>query len=180
MPVLLGILAIIIGHKKLPKSARECCDFVASTAPRYKDIGATLVFSFAGSAVLLGLGLNTQLQDALTSLNAPAIVTVNLVVLIIAIVGGPLSATATATTLGGVAFTVLTAAVIDPALAVCAILVAISTEGASLPGGPSIFIAADIAEVNPAETFLPLVLFYVLPFLAIAVVVAFGLLPIPH
>jgi TRAP-type C4-dicarboxylate transport system permease large subunit len=180
IPIALGVLAIIIGHKKLPRTGKDWYAFIASTAPRYKDIGATLVFSFAGSAVLLALGLNDQLQAALTSLQAPAIVTVILVVVIIAVVGGPLSATATAATLGGVAFTVLTAAGIDPSLAVCAILVAISTEGASPPGGPSIFIAAGIAEVNPARTFLPLVLWYVLPFLVIAVIVAFGIIPIPH
>ncbi|KPG82431.1 TRAP transporter large permease subunit [Frigoribacterium sp. RIT-PI-h] len=180
IPVLLGLIAIVIGHKKLPKTFSDWYSFIASTGPRYKDIGATLVFSFAGSAVLLGLGLNEQLQTALNSLEAPAVVTVFLVVLIIAVVGGPLSATATAATLGGVAFTVLTAAGIDPTLAVCAVLVAISTEGASPPGGPSIFIAAGIAEVNPAKTFAPLVIWYVVPFLVIAVVVAFGLIPIPH
>jgi TRAP-type C4-dicarboxylate transport system permease large subunit len=180
IPVLLGILSLIVGRKMLPRTARDWFTFIASTAPRYKDIGATLVFSFAGSAVLLALGLNTELQAALTSLNAPAFITVLLVVVIIAVVGGPLSATATAATLGGVAFTVLVAAGVDPSLAVCAILVAISTEGASPPGGPSIFISASIAEVNPAKTFLPLVLFYVLPFLAIAMIVAFGILPIPH
>ena len=179
IPVLLGIISLIIGRKMLPQTARDWFAFMASTAPRYKDIGATLVFSFAGSAVLIALGLDKQLGDALGSLNAPALVTVALVILIIAVVAGPLSATATAATLGGVSFTILVAAGIHPALAVCAILVAISTEGASPPGGPSIFIAAGIAEVNPAKTFAPLILFYVLPFLVIAVIVAFGLIPIP-
>ncbi|MFJ5696437.1 TRAP transporter large permease subunit [Arthrobacter sp. NPDC093125] len=180
IPVLLGILSLIIGRKQLPSSPRAWYDFIASTAPRFKDIGATLVFSFAGSAVLLALGLDKQLRDALTGLNAPAIVTVLIIVVIIALVGGPLSATATAATLGGGAFAVLVAAGVHPALAVCAIMVAISTEGASPPGGPSIFISASIAEVNPAKTFVPLVVFYVVPFLVIPVVVAFNLLPIPH
>lgn len=179
IPVLLGLISMALGWRMLPRTPRAWFDFIASTAPRYKDIGATLVFSFAGSAVLIALGLDKQLTETLTSLNAPVVITVLIIVLMITIIGGPLSATATVATVGGVAFTVMVAAGINPALAACAILVAVSTEGASPPGGPSIFISASIAEVNPVKTFIPLITFYVVPYIALAMIVAFGLLPIP-
>ena len=53
MPVLLDILGLIVGRRNLPRGTGEWVSFVRGVAPRYKDIGATLVFSFAGSAVLL-------------------------------------------------------------------------------------------------------------------------------
>ena len=179
IPVLLGLISMALGRKMLPRTGHEWFGFISSTAPRFKDIGATLVFSFAGSAVLLALGLDKQLVDTLNSLNAGAVITVLIVVLMITIIGGPLSATATVATVGGVAFTVMVAAGINPVLAACAILVAVSTEGASPPGGPSIFISAGIAEVSPVKTFIPLIVFYVVPYIVLAMIVAFGLLPIP-
>jgi TRAP-type C4-dicarboxylate transport system permease large subunit len=180
MPVSLGVLGLIVGRRLLPKSGREWVAFATKAAPRYKDIGATLVFSFAGSAVLLKLGLEKQLQDAITSLNAPTILTVLLVVVIIVLVGGPLSATATAATIGGSSFAVLTAVGVDPNFAVAAILVAISTADASPPGGPAIFIGSGIAQVDPGTTFRPLLLYYVFPFILFAVAVAMGIVPAPH
>lgn len=179
MPVLLGVLGLIAGRRNLPRTVAGWGTLVAGAAPRYKDIGATLVFSFAGSAVLLSLGLDQQLKDMITSLNAPAIVTVLIVVVIIVLVGGPLSATATAATIGGASFAVLTAVGVHPSLAVAAILVAISTADASPPGGPAIFIGSGIAQVDPGRTFVPLIVYYVLPFIVFAVAVAMGVIPSP-
>ncbi|WIY84241.1 TRAP transporter large permease subunit [Propionimicrobium sp. PCR01-08-3] len=179
MPVLLGLIGLLVGRKQLPKSGKEWFGFVSKVAPRYKDIGATLVFSFAGSAVLLELGLDQQLQTAITSLHLPAILTTLIVVVVIVLVGGPLSATATAATIAGAAFAVLTAIGVDPALAVATIMVSISTADASPPGGPAIFIGSGIAQVDPGTTFKPLILYYVLPFIIFAVAIAMGVVPTP-
>ena len=180
MPVLLGIIGLIIGRKNLPHSTKGWVAMGREVAPKYRDLGATLVFSFAGSAVLLELGLDTQLASAITSLNAPAIIVALMVVVIIVLVGGPLGATATAATVGGASFAVLTAAGADPSFAVAAILVAISTADASPPGGPAIYIGSGLAGVSPGKTFVPLIVLYVLPFILFAVAIAMGFVPAPH
>ncbi|MCI9888787.1 TRAP transporter large permease subunit [Micrococcales bacterium 31B] len=180
IPVLLALLALAIGHKNLPRSPREWYHFTVKTGPRYKDIGATLVFAFAGGAVLTSLGLADQLSAVLNGLNASPILMCIIVAVMVVLVAGPLSSTATIATIGGIGFSVLVAAGVHPVLAACVVLVAASTEGASPPGASAIYIATGIAGVNPVKTFMPLVYLYVLPILAIAALIGMGWLPVPH
>lgn len=65
-----------------------------------------------------------------------------------------------------------------PAAAATTILVFASTEGASPPGAAPIYIASGIAGVDPAKTFARLILWFVIPTLAIGVAIAVGALPI--
>lgn len=178
--MLLGLLALLLGRKKLPKGARGWYDFVAKTAPRYRDIGATLVFAFAGGAVLTELGLADQLAAVLNGLDASPVVMSVIVAVMVVLVAGPLSSTATIATIGGIGFSVLVVAGVDPVLAACVVLVAASTEGASPPGASAIYIATGIAGVNPVKTFVPLVVLYVIPILLIAALIGPGWLPVPH
>ncbi|OII11488.1 C4-dicarboxylate ABC transporter permease [Curtobacterium sp. MCBA15_009] len=180
IPVLLGLLALLLGRKKLPKGTRGWYDFVAKTAPRYRDIGATLVFAFAGGAVLTELGLADQLAAVLNGLDASPVVMSVIVAVMVVLVAGPLSSTATIATIGGIGFSVLVVAGVDPVLAACVVLVAASTEGASPPGASAIYIATGIAGVNPVKTFVPLVVLYVVPILLIAALIGPGWLPVPH
>lgn len=103
---------------------------------------------------------------------------VTLVGLLILLVAGPLPSAATIAAIGGVAFSVLTAAGVAPIAAATAILVFSSTEGASPPGAAPIYIASGLAEVNPVRTFVPLIVFYVVPMFVVGVLVALGVLPI--
>ncbi|MDD7928291.1 TRAP transporter large permease subunit [Microbacterium sp. NM3R9] len=180
MPVLLLIFAVVLGWRRLPRGGRAWYAFVAKTAPRYRDIGATLVFAFAGGAVLTELGLADQLSAVLNGLNASPVVMSIIVAVMVVLVAGPLSSTATIATIGGIGFSVLMVSGVDPILAACVVLVAASTEGASPPGASAIYIATGIAQVNPVKTFVPLVVWYVLPILAIAALIGPGWLPVPH
>jgi len=180
IPVLLLLFALVLGRKKLPRSGAAWYGFVAKTAPRYRDIGATLVFAFAGGAVLTELGLADQLSAVLNGFDASPLVMSVVVAVLVVLVAGPLSSTATIATIGGIGFSVLVVAGVDPILAACVVLVAASTEGASPPGASAIYIATGIAGVNPVKTFVPLIVLYVLPILLIAALIGPGWLPVPH
>ncbi|GAB2679419.1 TRAP transporter permease [Saccharopolyspora gloriosae] len=180
IPVMLGVVAGVIGRQNLPKTWRGWSELMDESAPRFKDVGATMVFAFAGGAVLSELGLSDQLGAVLNGLGAPPIVAALIVGVIIILVAGPLNSTATVATVGGVAFAVLVTAGVHPVLAACSILVFSSTEGASPPGAAAIYISTSLAQVNPARTFVPLIVFYVVPFLFIGTAIALGVLPVPH
>src|SRR5699024_6167341 len=91
----------------------------------------------------------------------------------------PLTATATVTAIGAVAFSTLVAAGVNPVIAAVVILVFSSTEGASPPGGAPIFIASGISGIDPVKTFIPLILYYVIPIGILGWLIAMGWLPIP-
>ncbi|WP_372360721.1 TRAP transporter large permease subunit [Agilicoccus flavus] len=59
-------------------------------------------------------------------------------------------------------------------------LISTSTEGASPPVGAPIYLACGMAEVNPQRTFVPLVVWFVVPIIGLAWLVAMGWLPIPN
>ena len=80
--------------------------------------------------------------------------------------------------IGSVAFSALLHAGVEPAVAAAVILIFSSTEGATPPGAAPIFIACGIANVDPVKTFVPLILWYVLPIMVIAILIALGILPI--
>ncbi|GAC1038200.1 TRAP transporter permease [Pseudomonas sp. No.117] len=180
MPVMLGVFTLLLGWRKLPKERGAWYELIASTAPRYREIGATIVFAFAGGAALAALGLAEQLSELLTGLNASALLACVIVVVLVILVAGPLNSTATVATIGGIGFTVLVHAGVDPYLAAGLVLIASSTEGASPPGAAAIYIAAGIAQVPPSKTFMPLIVLYVLPFILVGVGVGMGWLPVPH
>ena len=71
--------------------------------------------------------------------------------------------------IGPVAFATLVAAGIPPVVAAASVLVFSSTEGASPPGAPPIYVASGIAGIDPSTTFKPLLLYYVLPVLFLGV-----------
>ncbi|MEU0068811.1 TRAP transporter large permease subunit [Streptomyces sp. NPDC006332] len=180
IPVLLGLVSAAVGHRQLPKTRQDWTELMEESAPRFKDIGATLVFAFAGGAVLSALGLSDQLGSLLNSLGAPPLVAALIVGVVVILVAGPLSSTATIATVGGVAFSVLVTAGVHPVLAACAVLTFSSTEGASPPGAAAIYVSTSLAQVNPVKTFVPLITLYVVPFLFIGTAVALGVLPVPH
>jgi TRAP-type C4-dicarboxylate transport system permease large subunit len=96
---------------------------------------------------------------------------------LITLVGGPLTSTATVASIGAVGFSALVGVGVAPATAAATILIFASTEGASPPSAAPIFISAGIADVDPATTFVPLILYYVLPIIAIGALISLGILP---
>lgn len=67
-----------------------------------------------------------------------------------------------------------------PVVAVCTVLLCTSTEGASPPVGAPIYLATGIAGVEPKKTFVPLIVWFVLPIVGLSWLVGMGFLPLPH
>ncbi|TDD04176.1 TRAP transporter large permease subunit [Nonomuraea deserti] len=178
IPVLTVLVTLAVAWKRLPRTGRAWSELLGDMGPRYAVIGATLFFAFAAAATLGELGLVEQLTAIMQALDAPAVVIATLVGLLIVVVAAPLTSTATIAAVGGVAFSALTAAGMDPAAAATAVMIFASTEGASPPGAAPIYIACGIAQVDPARTFVRLIVWFVIPTLVIGVLVATGALPI--
>jgi TRAP-type transport system large permease protein len=178
IPVLMLVLTALLGLRKLPHRPRDIARFVTGTAPSFVAVGATVLFAFAASEALTHLGLGDAMESLLSGFNANPIVLLIVVGIVLVLVAGPLPAAATTATLGAVAFTTLTDAGIGVAAAIAAILIFVSTEGASPPAGAPIYIASGQAKTNPVKTFVPLVALYVVPFVALGVLIGAGILPI--
>jgi len=178
IPALMAVAAIVLGWKSLPHSPSGWYRLFLGAGPRYASVGSTVVFAFAASAAMTNLGLAEQLNALLSGFSAPPIIMTIAVGILIILVAGPLPSAATVATVGGVSFSLLLSAGIPPAVAATTILIFSSTEGASPPGAPPIYIASGIAEINPVKTFAPLIFLYVIPMFALGVIIAMRWLPI--
>jgi TRAP-type C4-dicarboxylate transport system permease large subunit len=179
IPILIIMISLMVGWAKLPNSTSDWSTFFNKAIPRFSTIGALLVFAYASSQVLTELGLAEDLTTIMESIEISKWLMVLIIALLVALVAGPLSSTATLTAIGMVAFAAMVSAGVDPLLAVVAILVFASTEGASPPASGSIFIAASLAGAQPEKTFMPLVIYYVIPILLIGYLIAMNILPVP-
>ena len=179
MPILIMFISLLIGWEKIPRSSGDWTMFLNNAIPRFAVIGAVLVFAFAAGEVLGNLGLSEDLSILMGSLSIPKGLMLLVIGVLVVLVAGPLSSTATLTAVGLLAFSALIAAGVHPVAAVIAVLVFASTEGSSPPASGSMFIAAGIAGVDPKAMFVPLIIYYVIPILLIGWLVGMGLLPIP-
>ncbi|MEC5423341.1 TRAP transporter large permease subunit [Virgibacillus sp. C22-A2] len=179
VPILIIIISLLSAWKEIPKKPKEWFSYVEGALPAFSVIGVILLFAFSASEILKQLGLGEQLGIIMNSLTLPVWLVALLVGLLIVLVATPLTATATVTAIGAVAFESLAGVGIEPVIAAVAILVFASTEGASPPGAAPIFIASGIARVNPVKTFKPLVFLYVIPITLIGWLILMGILPIP-
>lgn len=177
IPVLVSWIALLEGRKYLPKTAAALYSLVQSSAKRYVVVGATLFFAFAAGDVMTKLGLAKDMMAILQALNLSPLMMIILVGILVTLIGGPLTSTASVVAIGSVSFSVLTYAGVHPATAAAVILLFSSTEGATPPGAAPIFIACGIANVDPVKTFIPLILYYVIPIVIIGVLIAVGILP---
>lgn len=178
IPVLVTALALLVGRRTLPRDFRAWGHWLAAAMPRFTSIGALLFFAIAASEVLGNLGLAGDIDAILGQLQLNKYVMVVLVGVLIAVVAGPLSSTATLTAIGQVSLLALISVGVDPVLAVTAILVFASTEGASPPASGSIFVAAGITGAKPEKMFLPLIGYYMFPIVFIGCLIAWGVLPV--
>lgn len=178
IPLMITALALIIGRDTLPRTAAGWFGFAGDAMPRFAVVGALLFFAVAASEVLNGLGLSSDVDAVLDGLAINKYVMVVLVAVLVAVVAGPLSSTATLTAVGQVSLLALVSAGVDPVLAVTAILVFASTEGSSPPASGSIFVAAGLTGAKPERTFIPLVVYFMAPVLLIGCLIAWGVLPV--
>lgn len=179
IPILITLFALIIGWKQVPKSGRGIYDLVVGSMPRLAPIGTLLFFAIAASSVLTDLGLANDIETTLDELSLAPWVLVTVVVVLIALIAGPLSSTATVSAIGQVSMLSMIAVGVDPVLAITVVLVAASTEGSSPPASAPIFIASGIVKAKPESTFVPLIVYYLAPILIMAVLVGVGILPVP-
>lgn len=179
VPIVVCFICLLVGRKNLPKSAGGWVDLLKSCQPSFCTVGGVLLFALAASNVLNAVGFDQDLAAILQSLSLPGIVMVILTCIMVALVAGPLSAVATTAAVGQVAYSVFVDAGIAPICAVVAFMICISTEGASPPSSSPIFISCGLAEVkDPKVIFRPLITDYIVPLLAVAVLVAYGILPV--
>lgn len=130
------------------------------------------------SEILAQLGLDRDVNMVLGALDLPLWLLVVLVGLVVVAVAGPLSSSATLSAVGQVSLFAMVGAGVEPILALIAILVFASTEGASPPASGSIFVARGITGAKPEKTFIPLIVYYVVPFFFLGVGIALGIIPI--
>ena len=178
IPILISWIALLEGHKYLPKTASEIFEWIRSSGKGYVVIGATLFFAFAAGRVMTKLGLAKDMMKLLQSFELPPVMMIIIVGILITLIGGPLTSTASVVAIGSVSFSALLYAGVDPTIAAAVILIFSSTEGATPPGAAPIFISCGIANVDPVKIFVPLIIYYVLPIMAIGVLIAMKILPI--
>ena len=179
VPVLITLICLIEGREMLPKSLPQWKELIISVQKTCVPSGAAGIFALAGSVALTSAGFGTDLQILLESMNMPPLMMIIAVGIIVVLVAGPLSATATTVGLGPVAFTAMVGVGVNPVAAVVAFLIFVSTEGASPPSAAPILISCGIADVEDISvTFKPMILHYVIPTLIIASLIAMGILPI--
>lgn len=178
IPILMISIILVLGRKKLKQNIPDRSYLVNTLFPHYKNIGGVLLFAFAASELFAQLNLAQELVTVFNQLNFAKPIMVLLVGLLVVLVAGPLSSTATLTSIGLIAFSALLSVGVPPLQAVVAILVFASTEGASPPASGSIFIAAGLAESQPEDTFYTLIKFFVVPITLIGWMIAMGFLPL--
>ena len=179
VPILMSVICIIEGWKRLPHSLGGWYDLLKGTEKSFANVGGIFLFAIAGSNVLSAVGFGEDLNALLQSLTLPKAVLVFIVGIMVALVAGPLSGVATTIAMGPVAYAVLTNVGISPIAAVAAFLIWMSTEGASPPSSSPIFVSCGLAGVNNIQvTFKPLVFHYVVPVVIIGGLIALGILPI--
>ncbi|WP_231445155.1 TRAP transporter large permease subunit [Brevibacterium zhoupengii] len=179
VPILISIIALVEGRHRLAGRWSQVGDALRKEAPQFATVGISLFAALAASTIMSELGVGEQLTSALGAVDLPVPLLVLIICIVAVIVATPLSSTATAAAIGAPAVIAMDAMGIPPVVAVCAMLVCTSTEGASPPVGAPIYLASSMAKVEPRKMFVPLIVWFVAPVIAIAWAIAMGFLPIP-
>lgn len=147
---------------------------------RYAEVGCLLFFAFAGSRVLIQMGLESEMAALFSAIGAhsPALV-IAAVAVLTTIMVGPFTGTATTTAIGPLSYAALRSIGLEPVAACVAFLNLISNEGCVPPNSAPIYIASGISGLqDPARIFKNLLLHYALPVILIAVLIMSGILPV--
>lgn len=180
IPTIMIVVVLALGWKDIKAKYQNAESLVDDILPQFKSTGGLLFFVFAASRMISKLGLSADMEAILNQLNLPTVVAVIVVLALVAIVAGPLSSTATLTSVGLISHSILVAGGIDPLCAAIALLMVASTEGASPPASGALFVACGLTECDPPKIYMPLIVWFVIPITVLAAFVCFGFLPIPH
>ncbi len=180
IPTLMTFFILLLAYKGIKEKLKTKENFVKELLPHFKSIGGLLLFVFAAANIISKLGLANDIVALLDGLQLSKLLTVIIICSLLAIVAGPLSSTATLTSVGIVSHAVLIYAGVDPLSAAVALLVVASTEGASPPASGALFIGCGLTGAEPQKIFVPLIVWFVIPITTIGVLVAMGIIPIPY
>ncbi|ADD41253.1 TRAP transporter large permease subunit [Stackebrandtia nassauensis] len=180
LPVALLLPGLVVGRKSLPRTGRAWWSLLGDSSPKLGVVGVTMVAAFSASEAVSSLGLSEQLTPLLQGLgHLPAWLVAVIVGVVVIVVAGPLSTTATIAAVGGVAFAALTAVGVPEYAAFAALLVWGASESASPPGAAPLYVAAGIANVDPVRTFMPVIGYYLIPTFLLGVLMAVGVAWVP-
>lgn len=181
VPILMSIIAIIEGWKRLPHDVNGWIGLLKETQSNFLGVGGVFLFAIAGSNALSSIGFGNDLSALLAALSLPKAVLVFIVGIMVVLVGGPLGGVATTMATGLVSFIALVGVGCNPIASLAAFLIWMSTEGASPPSSPPIFVACSLADVKDVgKTFFPLIFHYVIPMTILGGLIALGILPIAN
>lgn len=180
IPIMMIVIILLLGWKDIKANFKSKEQFVEDLIPHFSSTGGLLIFVFAASNIISKLGLSDDIVAILNSMSLSKIATVIIILILVAVVAGPLSSTATLTSIGVISHAILVSVGVDPLLAATGILVVASTEGASPPASGALFVACGLTECDPPKIFMPLITWFVLPITGIAALVCLGILPVPH
>lgn len=178
VPILITLIALIEGAWRIRANNVHLAAQFKRDLPQFATVGISLFAALTAAKIMEELGVGDQLSSLLDAMSLPKWVMLIAVGILAVLVATPLSSTATAAAIGAPAVAALTAVGIDPTVAIVVILLCTSTEGASPPVGAPIYLSAAMAEADPPKMFVPLILFFVLPMIALAWLIGMGWLPI--
>ncbi len=178
VPVLITLIALVEGAGRIRQNNAHFRAQIMRDLPNFATVGISLFAALAAAAIMEELGVGDQLSSALGAMDLPKWIMILAVGVLAVVVATPLSSTATAAAIGAPAVAALTAAGIDPTVAIVVTLLCTSTEGASPPVGAPIYLSAAMAEANPTKMFVPLIVYFVVPMILLAWLIGMGLLPL--
>lgn len=180
IPIVMSIFTIIEGWSHLPHTMSGWTELIKESIGKYADVGMLLFTAFAASGVLNQLGMTNEVKNIFAHLGSysPFLVIIVIAVLI-TMMDGPFSGTATTSALGAAVYAALRAIGLPPVVCCVAFLNLISNEGAIPPNAAPLYIASGISGLeDPSKIFKPIMIYYVLPTMLIAILIMARVIPI--
>lgn len=180
IPILITIITILEGRKKLPKTVKGWWNLNLKSISLYAQTGVLLFFAFAASRLLINLGLEREVSAIFEILAKHSKLVVVLgVALLSTMMVGPFTGTATTTAIGSIGYLALRSINVEPAVACSVLLLLFSNEGCMPPNSAPLYIACGISELeNPASTFKNLIVFFAIPTVIMAILMALNIIPL--
>lgn len=178
VPILITVIALIEGANRIRLNNIKFRVQLRRDSHQFATVGISLFAALAAATIMEELGVGDQLSGVLEAASLPRWIMLIAVAILAVLVATPLSSTATAAAIGAPAVAALTVIGLDPALAIVVVLLCTSTEGASPPVGAPIYLSAAMADADPPKMFVPLIVYFVLPMMALAWLIGMEWLPI--
>lgn len=180
IPIVMSIFTILEGWKHLPHAISGWMSMIRESIANYADVGMLLFTAFAASNILNQLGMTNEVKNIFTHLGtySPFLVVLVIAVLI-TMMDGPFSGTATTSALGAAVYAALRSIGLPPVVCCVAFLNLISNEGAIPPNAAPLYIASGISSLeDPSKIFRPIMVFYVIPTMLIAILIMARVIPV--